>query len=94
MYDNIVIFRYARVIHPTSFLTGLILSAQTFTYTISKFFASWATDHYTVRYMFAGGMFMTGFVTLAFSGMEVLVVLFCDALCICCQDNSSTPTKS
>lgn len=49
-------------------LLGMILSAQTFTYTISKFFFSWATDHYPVRYMFAGGMFMTGFVMLAFSG--------------------------
>ena len=46
----------------------MILSAQTFTYTVSKFFFSWATDHYPVRYMFAGGMFMTGFVMLAFSG--------------------------
>ena len=56
--------------------TGMILSAQTFTYTVSKFFFSWATDHYPVRYMFAGGMFMTGFVMLAFSGTFLVSFVF------------------
>ena len=31
---------------------------------------SWASDHFPVKIMYAGGMFLTGFVMLAFSGMS------------------------
>lgn len=49
---------------------GMILSAQMFTYTISRFLSSWASDHYSPRLMFTAGMFLTGFVMLAFTGMS------------------------
>ena len=52
------------------FLLGMILAAQSFMYTISRFIMSWASDHFPVKIMFAGGMFLTGFVMLAFSGIS------------------------
>ncbi|XP_067930185.1 glucose-6-phosphate exchanger SLC37A4-like [Watersipora subatra] len=56
--------------HFTTYEISVIMGAQTFTYTISRFFASIATDHYPPRVMVIGGLFFTGFVTLAFSDQE------------------------
>lgn len=58
----------ADILTDTLDVLGMILTAQTVMYTVSKFFASWATDHYSPRLMFTGGMFLSGFVMLAFSG--------------------------
>ncbi|XP_067944937.1 glucose-6-phosphate exchanger SLC37A4-like [Watersipora subatra] len=54
----------------SSYEIGMILGAQTMTYTLSRFFSSWATDVFPPRLMLVAGLFLTGFVTLAFSDQE------------------------